>query len=175
MTVKTESVNHESAISAPIRIHAGPSKRGRKLSDYKRSLLKAAVREVRYRRRMGSSVSVREIAEFHGVAKSTLHRYLRPDENMSDSEEQIHEKENLTRPKARPRPSSYKLSIDFLVDRTNTTSVENNINHNNLKSLRTTTFNIKHALPLIITPIHAKREVALRSPTTTIIELDAET
>lgn len=62
----------------PIRVHAGAPKRGRKLSDYKRALLTAAVHEVRQRRRVaGSIVSIREIAQRHGVPKSTLHRYLR--------------------------------------------------------------------------------------------------
>lgn len=143
MTIKTESIDRNSIIPVPIRVHAGPSKRGRKLSDYKRSLLAAAVQEVRDRRRNGDLVSVREIAEFHGVAKSTLHRYLRPDER------------ELSPP---PRAIPNKLSIDFLIDDTNTNVLHNN--PNNLNLLRPPSLAIKcHTLPFIASPTDVKREV----------------
>ena len=151
MTIKTELVDRSSSSirSAPIRVHAGPSKRGRKLSDYKRSLLAAAVQEVRDRRRNGDLVSVREIAEFHGVAKSTLHRYLRPDEREHT-------------PPPRTPVKLNKLAIDFLIDRTNTTVIDNNCKH--FDSLESSPTQVKHTSPFIASPTDVKSEFVHQRP-----------
>lgn len=61
----------------PIRVHTGPQRRGRKLSDRSRTLLHAAVREFQEKRRAGVPVSMRDIADRYNVPKSTLHRYVR--------------------------------------------------------------------------------------------------
>lgn len=61
----------------PIRVNAGPQKRGRKLSDCARYLIRQAVLDIQRCKRSGLPVSVREAAERFKVPKSTLHRYLR--------------------------------------------------------------------------------------------------
>ena len=84
----------------PIRVHTGVQRRGRKLADWKQSLINQAVREIRQRERKGESVSVREIAQKYCVSKSTLHRYLRS---------------APAAPSSCPRPK--KLGIDFLISK----------------------------------------------------------
>lgn len=89
-----------SVSTIPIRVHTGPQRRGRKLSDRSRALVNAAVKDIQNRRRQGLSVSVREVAEHYKVPKSTLHRYLQ----TSISKTMEHES-------GRPR----KLEISFML------------------------------------------------------------
>lgn len=82
----------------PIRVHSGVQRRGRKLADWKQSLVNQAVREVQERERLGLTVSVRAVAERYHIPKSTLHRYLRS--ANADS---------------KPRPRSQKHGIDYIL------------------------------------------------------------
>lgn len=91
----------------PIRVHTGVQRRGRKLADWKQSLINQAVREIRQRERKGETVSVREVAERYRVSKSTLHRYLRSTHTSpSDSSSRQHQTQQ------RPR----SMRIDFLIN-----------------------------------------------------------
>lgn len=83
---------------APIRVHSGQQKRGRKLPDWKQTKVNQAVHEILELQRLGKPFSVRESAERYHVASSTLHRYVRS-----------------AHANVPQRQRSRKLDIDFLI------------------------------------------------------------
>lgn len=93
---------------APIRVHTGQQRRGRKLPDWKQSRINQAVREILELERLGKPFSVRESAERYRVASSTLHRYVRS-----------------AHANVPQRQRSRKLDIDFLITKDFSPTIRN--------------------------------------------------